>query len=270
LVRIQPGPPPSTRAFFPWFFFVLLVVTGAACAAPSSDRVTVGTTVSSVARGVELAAGRPRPPDQVAALQRLAPDGPTSVPVRALLAAAHTRNAIGGTIAGAAFVDHLKAQLRAARTNALRLMRLPHLESAGYYLGSYDVPGIGVHYIDWHRVSRMFDPAHPAMLLVDAAPGHAVRLAGFSYWVRSTRPPAGFDGVRDVWHQHRGLCFVNGLLERDGVRAASGCAGTWLNGGDLWMLHVWIVPGYENDAGMFAPTNRALCPARVGPESSWC
>jgi hypothetical protein len=264
---------------YPRILLALLVAAAAGCAAPASNRAngaSVATSSPSFTRGAVLAAARARPADQVGALRALAPDGPPRVAVRGLLAVA-TRHATGTAVAGDqndknvdGNVDEMNAQLRAARTTALRLMRLRHLESAGYYLGSYYVPGIGVHYIDWRRVSRVFDPAHPAMLLIDGAPGHAVRLAGFSYWVRGARPPAGFSGSRDVWHQHRGMCFVDGLLARDSVRAASGCDGTWLNGRDLWMLHVWVVPGYENDAGMFAPTNRALCPARRGPESSWC
>jgi hypothetical protein len=206
------------------------------------------------------------PGAQAAALQALAPDGPRQLPRNAVMQMhpPHARSFEETNL------DTLRAQLHAARVSASRLARLAHLERAGYYLGSYYVPGVGVHYIDWRRVGATFDPAHPAMLLVDATPGHQPRLAGFSYWLRTARPPAGFSGDGDVWHQHRGMCFVDGMLARDGVPSANECDGTWLNGADLWMLHVWIVPGYPNDAGMFAEKNDALCPARVGPETSWC
>jgi hypothetical protein len=199
------------------------------------------------------------PGAQAAALQALAPDGPRQLPRNAVMQMhpPHARSFEETNL------DTLRAQLHAARVSASRLARLAHLERAGYYLGSYYVPGVGVHYIDWRRVGATFDPAHPAMLLVDATPGHQPRLAGFSYWLRTARPPAGFSGDGDVWHQHRGMCFVDGMLARDGVPSANECDGTW-------MLHVWIVPGYPNDAGMFAEKNDALCPARVGPETSWC
>jgi hypothetical protein len=196
----------------------------------------------------------------------LAPDGPTQLPPDV---GTHV-HANGGIAFENTNIPKVRAQLHAARVAATRLMRLAHLESAGYYLGSYFVPGVGVHYIDWRRLDAPFDPAHPAMLLVDGTPGHRLRLAGFSYWLRSPTPPTGFDGDSDVWHQHRGMCFVDGMLERDGVASAGDCDGTWVNGQDLWMLHVWIVPGYPNDAGVFAEQNDALCPARVGPETSWC
>jgi hypothetical protein len=231
---------------------------------PSTGPITTSTTA---ARGVTLAAARPLPAAQVAALQALAPDGPTRLPRNVVMQMhpPHSRPTFDETN-----LDTLRAQLHAARTSATRLIRLAHLESAGYYLGSYFVPGVGVHYIDWRRVTAAFDPAHPAMLLIDATPGHQPRLAGFSYWLRAARPPAGFSGDGDLWHQHRGMCFVDGMLASDGMASASECRGTWLNGRDLWMLHVWIVPGYSNDAGMFAETNNVLCPARVGPETSWC
>ena len=144
------------------------------------------------------------------------------------------------------------------------------LPDAGYYLGSYYSPGIGTHYIDWRLVGATFNPARPAMLLVDTTPGHRTRLAGFSYWVRSDGPPAGFDGDGDVWHNHRGLCFVDAVMTRENVADPSDCEGDWIDGADLWMLHVWIVPGYENLDGVFAPTNPELCPARKGPDVIWC
>jgi hypothetical protein len=244
-----------------------LLVLAPACANTGADEGHARNAAE--VRGAVLAPGEPRPASQDTALRALSPGGPTRVPVREVLAVHRGQTAAPATRA-LPRDDTLGAQLRAAIATARRLMRRPHLERAGYYLGSYYVPGIGVHYIDWRRVTRPFDPAHPAMLLVDAAPGHALRLAGFSYWVRSPRPPEGFHGAADVWHQHRGLCFVDGLLARDGMATARACKGTWLNGGDLWMLHVWVVPGYENAAGVFAPTNRALCPPRRGPETAWC
>lgn len=224
------------------------------------------STSTTAARGVVLAPAAPLPPEQLAALRAFARDGPTQLP-RDVTTHVHSE---GDDAVVAGDAGMVRAQLRAARVAATRLARLAHLETAGYYLGSYFVPGVGVHYIDWRRVGAPFDPARPAMLLVDATRGHRVRLAGFSYWVRSATPPAGFDGDADVWHQHRGLCFVDGLLTSDGVASTDGCDGTWLNGRGLWMLHVWVVPGYPNDDGVFAETNAALCPPRTGPETSWC
>ena len=71
-----------------------------------------------------------------------------------------------------------------------------HPALAGWYM--FDEPEIPK--VDPNALHRAYmrvhtgDPAHPAMLLIDATPGHVVRLAGFSYWVRSRTAPAGFAG----------------------------------------------------------------------------
>jgi hypothetical protein len=78
--------------------------------------------------------------------------------------------------------------------------------------------------------------------------------------VRSAGEPAGFAGGNDAWHPHLGLCFVRGPLYLEGVPAALACPGTWLNGGDLWMLHACVdqTPGLPNPGGRFAATNPAV------------
>jgi hypothetical protein len=244
-------------------------------AAARIDRATSPPTV----RGAVLTRGaEPLPAEQARALAGVGVIGPQDIPVAVVRgleargAFSHGQLATPSTTAPAepGVALTLGEQLAAARVAATRLARLSRLEQAGYYLGSYYVPGVGVHYIDWSAVGASFDPARPAMLLVDATPGHRIRLAGFSYWVRSDGPPVGFAGDTDQWHRHFGLCFVQGILDREDVASASQCAGTWVNGSDLWMLHAWVVPGFENAAGVFAPRNLALCPARTGNENTWC
>ena len=164
----------------------------------------------------------------------------------------------------------LERQLDSVRRAAVALAHVTRLPDAGYYLGSYYSQGVGTHFIDWRLVGMPFDPARPAMLLVDSTPGHTTRLAGFSYWVRSNGPPAGFDGDADVWHNHRGMCFVNAVMTRENVVDPADCQGQWIDGADLWMLHVWVVPGYDNPDGVFAPTNPKVCPPRIGPDAGWC
>jgi hypothetical protein len=134
-------------------------------------------------------------------------------------------------------------------------------EAAGYVQAAPQVAGVGAHWINWSLVDQPFDPARPSMLLYDLHPGRAPRLAGFSYWVRSAPgAPDGFAGANDVWHRHLGLCFVDGWLYREGVPAADGCPGAWLNGSDLWMLHAWVVPGLASGDGRFSGRNPVLCP----------
>jgi hypothetical protein len=163
-----------------------------------------------------------------------------------------------------AFADQWSAAVDAAA----RLSTPDRASAAGYAQASSHVPGVGTHWINWTLVDAPFDPARPSMLLFDETPRPSgrgsgthvrpARLVGFSYWVRSAGEPAGFAGANDAWHSHLGLCFVRGRLYLEGVPAALACPGTWLNGGDLWMLHAWVVPGLPNPDGRFAPTNPAV------------
>ena len=151
-------------------------------------------------------------------------------------------------------------QLREARDAASRFRTTADAAAAGYVQSATQIPGVGTHWVNWELVDRPFDPAHPAMLLFDQSPLHETRLAGFSYWVRSADQPDGFAGPNDVWHRHSGLCFVNGWNVRENVPSKDHCEGQWLNGSDLWMLHVWIAPDVPSSDGLFAPRNTALCP----------
>jgi hypothetical protein len=110
------------------------------------------------------------------------------------------------------------------------------------------------------------------MLLFDGD-GPDARLVGFSYVVRSVgRPPAGFAGRADPWHQHYAICFANGRLVGSDILSTGDCrvlglltsttpdtvSSALLTGRDLWMLHAWVVPGRANPDGVFAPTNAAV------------
>jgi hypothetical protein len=166
----------------------------------------------------------------------------------------------------------LMSELRHAAAASCQLRNVPAAESAGYYLGSPYVEGVGTHWINWAYVDRPFDPVRPSMLLFKTTgtvtTGIVTELAGFSYWVRSAAEPAGFTGPADHWHKHSGLCVVAGQWAGEGF-TPSECKGVWLNGRDLWMLHAWIVPDHENPAGVFAPRSRALCRPRV-PDIAAC
>jgi hypothetical protein len=133
----------------------------------------------------------------------------------------------------------------------------------GYVRASTPSAGVGTHYVLWPQIAKPFDPTRPAMLLFDEHRQPAV-LVGYSYWLQSPTEPEGFAGYNDHWHQHTGLCVVNGWVDREEAAGPDTCAGTYLAGGDLWMLHAWVVPGYRNRNGRFANTNPALCPPKYG------
>ena len=54
---------------------------------------------------------------------------------------------------------------------------------------------------------------------------------------------------------------MNGWVDREKAATPQDCAGEFLAGSDLWMLHAWVVPAAPNRWGPFATLNPALCPA---------
>lgn len=142
--------------------------------------------------------------------------------------------------------------------------------AAGYTQASFTAPGVGVHWVKWSLIDRPFDPAAPSMLLFDPR-SDPPALAGFSYWLRAADEPTGFAGPNDTWHRHSGLCVANGWVDREDVPSSTECAGSYFGGRDLWMLHAWVVPEWQNRWGEFATTNPLLCPPIAGtPDLSRC
>ncbi|HEV7524785.1 MAG TPA: hypothetical protein VGP92_07460, partial [Acidimicrobiia bacterium] len=159
----------------------------------------------------------------------------------------------------------LVREITAAAQVACRLRTTEDAQRAGYVLSSNFTEGVGTHWTNWGLVDAPFDPIRPSMLLYGPRLG-TTQLVGFSYWVRTSSPdgPAGFTGSADHWHRHYGMCFDRaGLLERENLLSAHVCAGTYVNGSDIWMLHAWVVPGAANVWGLFAPLNPQLCRRNV-------
>ena len=162
----------------------------------------------------------------------------------------------------------LEAQQAEARTVVARYPTVAAAEAAGYKKSTVYIPCIGAHYTNFRYVMK-FDPANPSELLFDGTAPDS-RLVGLSYLVVSFNgAPAGFAGPNDVWHQHNangGLCLKGGLVIGSESMSEETCRslGGRKNGGDfVWMVHDWIVPGWECSWGVFA----AECPelgGRVG------
>ena len=140
----------------------------------------------------------------------------------------------------------------------------------GYVRATAPSGGIGTHWVLWSQIAMPFDSATPSMLLFDERRTPAV-LVGYSYALQSPTRPAGFAGANDHWHQHRGLCVEGGWVVREQAPGPDACSGTYIAGGDFWMLHAWVVPGWDNRKGQFAPFNPKLCPRATGtPDVNRC
>lgn len=154
-------------------------------------------------------------------------------------------------------------QWLAARRSTSRFDTIAEARAAGFVRTSSPGPGVGTHWVRWPQVAEPFDPGEPAMVLFDERSSPA-RLVAYVYWVQSDDEPEGFAGPNDEWHQHTGLCVVNGWTLREEAGSAERCPGSYLAGGDLWMLHAWVVEGWANRLGDFANIHPALCPSRFG------
>lgn len=140
-------------------------------------------------------------------------------------------------------------------------------EALGYRQASGWSDGAGYHWVKWSIVDRPFDPAEPSMLLFEELKrSEELQLIAYSYWVSSEVEPEGFIGESDSWHRHRGVCFKNGWIKDENL-LRSECDGDWVNGGDLWMLHAWVVPGLDNEYGQFHNVNPFLCERVCGLEN---
>jgi hypothetical protein len=160
----------------------------------------------------------------------------------------------------------LQAEQALARSVADRYPTVAAAEAGGYKKSTPYVPCIGAHYTNTGLVSK-FDPAAPSELLYDGTTPDA-KIVGLSYLVfHKPGPPEGFTGPNDRWHQHNangGLCLNRQAVvignEDTTPKQCAAMGGRKVPLDDVYMLHDWIVPGWECSWGVFA----AECPELGG------
>jgi hypothetical protein len=155
----------------------------------------------------------------------------------------------------------LAAQLVAARAVAMQYPTVADATAAGYHLvGGGFGPGSGAHYIGGYFTG--FDPSHPLALIYDGI-SPTSQMVGLMYYSMGYWPPAGFAGPNDHWHRHSGVCLGNGadvLFPPDSDVTAVQCAnahGSYMRVTG-WMVHAWVVPGWESPSGVFSHENPDL------------
>ena len=151
----------------------------------------------------------------------------------------------------------LDVQMSEANAAAAKYPTVATALAAGYSDSTTYVPCIGAHYTN-QSYAGSFDPSHPSELLYDGTDPNS-KLVGLSYLVwHPGGPPPGFAGANDHWHQHNangGLCLKGGYVVGGEADTPAQCAAA---GGhkalllDIWMLHAWVVPGYECYWGVFS------------------
>lgn len=151
----------------------------------------------------------------------------------------------------------LEQQMEQARAVIAKYPTAASALAAGYDKSTVYVPCIGAHYTKI-TLARAFDPSAPSELLYDGS-GPDAKIVGLSYLVfHPNGPPPGFAGPNDHWHQHNangGLCLRGGFVVGAEDTSPQECANL---GGrktpllDVYMLHAWVVPGFECDWGVFS------------------
>ena len=151
----------------------------------------------------------------------------------------------------------LAQQMALARTVVAKYPTVKDAEAAGYAMSTVYVPCIGAHYTNT-GLAGSFNPAAPSELLYDGTSPDA-KIVGLSYLVyHPGGAPDGFAGPNDHWHQHNangGLCLRGGLVvgaESTTQQQCEALGGHKTLLTDIWMLHAWVVPGFECTWGAFS------------------
>jgi hypothetical protein len=166
--------------------------------------------------------------------------------------------------------QQLAGELVVARATAMRFPTVADATKAGYILAGKFTPGAGAHYISlsgsaasYLGKTTVIDPAHP-LALIYGGTAPTSRVVGLMYGsFNVASPPAGFAGPNDHWHRHSNVCVVFGKgqitipFPPDSDVKKSECdayKGDFMRE-TLWMVHTWVVPGWESPQGVFSHAN---------------
>lgn len=185
-------------------------------------------------------------------------------PTTTVAAVSEDGHAHGGITAEVALTrgerKDLAAELSSAREASSKFATVADAEKNGYALVTGYLPLIGAHYIKWGLMDGDFDVAAPEMLLYDGTEPES-SLVGLSYYLFSDTEPSPFTGANDHWHQHIGLCIKDGVVVGGSSTTQEQCAargGSKAGASNGWMVHAWVVPGWESPQGVFSPEHIGL------------
>lgn len=157
---------------------------------------------------------------------------------------------------------NLQVQLAAAGTVIPRYPTAADAVEGGYTQVTPYIPGIAAHYMNFRLADRTFDAAAPEMLLYNGNTPSS-ELVGVSYAMFGAEPGPldGFVGPNDEWHEHPSLCTIGTFVvgpDHTPDATCSSVGGGKLRGNSLWMSHLWQVPGWESQWGLFSGENPAV------------
>ena len=170
----------------------------------------------------------------------------------------------------------LNQQLTKALFAAERFPTVASAKAAGMILAGGMAPGVGAHYQsigggDLTSLDGQFDPSQPASWIYSSTADNAP-IVGVMYESLTAQPPAGFIGPNDHWHRHANVCiqFHNGEIavpfaadQNVTPQECSDVHGIFMKK-TVWMVHAWVVPGWESPQGVFSHDNlHVYCPGNT-------
>ena len=160
----------------------------------------------------------------------------------------------------------LARQLTLAREVALQYPTVADAEAAGLRRAGPFSPGLGAHYISFGNalgnadgVMSDDDIRKPLAWIYDGTHPDSP-IAGLFYMTGMADAP-GFAGPNDVWHVHHDICIKTGAdgavdaplgADHDATQAQCDAVGGNLIQQTGYLLHTWVVPGYESPEGVFS------------------
>ena len=174
----------------------------------------------------------------------------------------------------AVLTDQLSQALQAAE----RYPTVASAKAAGMILAGGMAPGVGAHYqmisaetFKGINPDGSVNPQYPGSWIYASTADNAP-VVGVMYESFGDSAPSGFIGPNDHWHRHSNVCvqYSNGKI---GVPFAADqnvtpqeCAdvhGTFMKK-TVWMVHAWVVPGWESPQGVFSHDNlHVYCPGNT-------
>jgi hypothetical protein len=158
--------------------------------------------------------------------------------------------------------DLLAQQLTAARDHAMQYPTVADATAAGYRLAGGFAPGSGAHYVGGPMTGGdTFDPNAVQSLIYDGT-SPTSKIVGLMYYAMG-EAPEGFAGPNDHWHRHSHVCikYANGQIEvpfpadADVTKEQCTEAGGFFMTITGYMVHAWVVPGWESPQGVFSHEN---------------
>jgi hypothetical protein len=170
--------------------------------------------------------------------------------------------------------DALATELVAARATAMQYPTVADATKAGFVLAGKFTPGAGAHYVSIGNASGAFTggagstdtEANKPLAYIYAGTAPTSRIVGLMYGAFTPDAPTGFAGPNDHWHRHRNLCitFGNGKIgipfppDTNVLKSQCDAKNGRFMRETLWMVHAWVVPGWESPQGVFSHANLDL------------